>query len=123
MRPPSGGMIPEIWLISVVLPAPFGPMMACISPGMTSSVTSSVTARMPKFLRSASSRSRGSDGAGSGMGKPPPQEGAEPDQSAAGEQNDQHENGSENHLPILGDTREPFLGDQIGGAAEKGTLE
>ena len=39
MRPQSGASKPEIWLISVVLPAPFGPMMACNSPGATSSVT------------------------------------------------------------------------------------
>ena len=36
MRPASGASRPEIWWISVVLPAPFGPMIACSSPGATS---------------------------------------------------------------------------------------
>ena len=34
MRPASGASMPEIWLISVVLPAPFGPITACSSPGI-----------------------------------------------------------------------------------------
>ena len=48
--------VPLIWWISVVLPAPFGPMTAWISPGATSSETSSVTASPPKRLRRPTSR-------------------------------------------------------------------
>ena len=116
MRPSSGGMMPDIWLISVVLPAPFGPMMACISPGMTSSVTSSVTTRLPKFLRRPSRRSSGIRSSSSANRRHSRR--AEPDQSAAREQNDQDQNRPEDHLPVLGDARQPFLGQQIGGAAE-----
>src|SRR3954471_14474255 len=37
--------------MSVVLPAPLGPIMACSSPAPTLSETSSVTRMPPKFLR------------------------------------------------------------------------
>jgi hypothetical protein len=36
MAPSSLAAIPESWWMSVVLPAPLGPMMACSSPGSTS---------------------------------------------------------------------------------------
>src|SRR2546429_5582902 len=42
ISPRSEGKVPEIWLMSVVLPAPLGPISAWISPLSTSSVTSSV---------------------------------------------------------------------------------
>ncbi len=45
--PESAGDRPEIWWISVVLPAPFGPMMACSSFTGTLSDTSSVTTSAP----------------------------------------------------------------------------
>src|SRR5882672_8928868 len=48
VRPVSVGSTPEIWPISVVFPAPFGPIKACTSPGFTSSVTSSVATTPPK---------------------------------------------------------------------------
>src|SRR3954469_24838889 len=57
MRPLSVASTPEIWPISVVLPAPFGPISACTSPRVTSSVRSSVATTPPKrfeTLRSSS---------------------------------------------------------------------
>src|SRR5438067_1164727 len=48
MRPVSVASTPEIWPMSVVLPAPFGPISACTSPRTTSSVTSSVATTPPK---------------------------------------------------------------------------
>src|SRR5437879_7406356 len=42
ISPRSEGKVPEIWLMSVVLPAPLGPISAWTSPLFTSSVTSSV---------------------------------------------------------------------------------
>src|SRR3982751_4340786 len=57
MRPMSVGSTPEIWAMSVVLPAPFGPMSACTSPRTTSSVTSSVATRPPKRLETPRSSS------------------------------------------------------------------
>src|SRR3982074_2549250 len=91
--PASGLSSPEIWLISVVLPAPFGPITACSSPGITSSVTPSVTRRPPKFLVSPSMRSTGSATAD------PPQPRRDPEQPAAREHRDQHEQRAEDHLP------------------------
>src|SRR5262245_3364821 len=123
MRPSSGGRSPDIWLISVVLPAPFGPMMACISPAMTSSVTSSVTARLPKFLRSPCSRNTGSEAARSSMTKPSPQPGAESDQAAAGEKDDQYQDRSENHFPVIGEDGQPLLGQKIGSAAAQADVK
>src|SRR5437879_3839100 len=104
--PASGLSSPEIWLISVVLPAPFGPMTACNSPGRTSSVTPSVTRNPPKFLVSPSMRSTGS------ATDHPPQPGDEADQAPRREHRNEHQQRSEDHLPVLGDAGEPFLGQQ-----------
>src|SRR5512138_3281695 len=57
MRPVSVGSTPEIWPISVVLPAPFGPISACTSPRTTSRVTSSVATTPPKRLETPRSSS------------------------------------------------------------------
>ena len=96
ISPASGASNPEIWLISVVLPAPFGPITACSSPGITSSVMLSVTRRPPKFLVSPSMRSTGSATAD------PPQPRRDAEQPAAREHRDQHEQRPEDHLPVLG---------------------
>src|SRR5262245_6646121 len=50
MRPVSGTISPASWPMSVVLPAPFGPMMACNSPGATSRPTLSDATTPPKRL-------------------------------------------------------------------------
>src|SRR5262245_60438282 len=124
MSPPSNRIVPasdasrpDIWLISVVLPAPFGPMTACSSPCMTSSVTSSVTTSAPNFFRSPSRRSIGSTTA-----EPPRHLGPQPDQPAAGEQDDDHQHRPEDHLPVLGEAGEPLLRQQIGRGAEDGAV-
>src|SRR4051794_25254432 len=57
MRPESAFRTPEISPISVVLPAPFGPMSAWISPAWTSRPTASVATTPPKRLLSLSRRS------------------------------------------------------------------
>src|SRR5580704_11591502 len=93
-------------------------MMASISPGMTSSVTSSVTTRLPKLLRRPCRRS-----SGSAMAEPPPERRAKADQSAAREQNQQHQERTEDHLPILGYPRQPLLGDHIDRAADDRAVE
>src|SRR5262249_39218165 len=46
--PRSVVTLPEIWPMSVVLPAPLGPMRACTSPCATSSATLSVATTPPK---------------------------------------------------------------------------
>src|SRR5271167_3227517 len=60
IAPECGGSCPVNWLISVVLPAPLGPMIACNSPRAMSSVTLAV-ATMPSNRRTRfSTRSKGS---------------------------------------------------------------
>src|SRR6266480_2755740 len=108
MLPESGAISPEIWLISVVFPAPFGPMTACSSRGMTSSVRSSVTRRAPNDLRSFSRRSTGS-----GTHDSPRQGAREAKEATAREQDDEHEHRAEDHLPVLGESGEPLLGQEI----------
>src|SRR3954451_19052423 len=117
MLPPSGASKPEIWLISVVLPAPFGPITACNSPGRTSSVTLSVTRSPPKFLVRPSISSTGSATAH------PPQLRHKSDQSAGREHRDQDQQRPEYDLPVLGDAGQPFLGEQKRGRAEDRTVE
>src|SRR5215475_3591879 len=112
IRPASGVSNPEIWLISVVLPAPFGPITACSSPGRTSSVTSSVTRRPPKLLARFSMRRTASATAYS------PQSRGEPDQPAAREHGDQDQKRSEDDLPVLGDAGKPFLAEDEGRSAD-----
>src|SRR3954463_13098405 len=60
MVPEFGASCPVNWLISVVLPAPLGPMMACSSPGTTSSDRLSVARMPPKRRTRFSTRSKGS---------------------------------------------------------------
>ena len=60
MCPASGASAPEIWWMSVVLPAPFGPMMACVSPASTSRLRRSVTLSAPNDLSMPSRRRTGS---------------------------------------------------------------
>src|SRR6266481_6304665 len=51
ISPASGASPPAIRLKSVVLPAPFGPMMPSASPGATDRSTSSAATTEPKVLR------------------------------------------------------------------------
>ena len=57
MRPESGLSCPVIRLISVVLPAPFGPISAWRAPRGSASETSRATCSEPKLFCSASVRS------------------------------------------------------------------
>src|SRR5690349_9872834 len=103
MLPPSGASVPAIWLISVVLPAPFGPMMAWSSPGITSSVTPSVTSNPPKRLLRFSSRRMGSVTAPSRNPR------GQTNQPAARKHHNKDQQRTEDHLPVLGEPGEPFL--------------
>src|SRR5437762_11783103 len=82
MMPLSGFSSPESALISVVLPAPFGPMTAWISPGATDRDTSPVATRPPKRLVSPLVSSTGS-------AMPPRSDREEPVQASLREQHDQ----------------------------------
>src|ERR1700733_8478160 len=108
MRPLCGARKPEIWLISVVLPAPLGPITACSSPGATSSVTPSVTASAPKFLRRSSMRKTASATAR------PPQPLGDTDEAAAREHRNDHQQRPDDDLPVLGEIGEPLLQQQKG---------
>src|SRR5690242_2503588 len=66
IEPAFGDKCPVSWLISVVLPAPLGPMIACSSPCATSSETLSVATMPPKRRTRSLTRS-----SGSATGKPP----------------------------------------------------
>src|SRR5260221_57952 len=79
MEPACGSNCPVSWLISVVLPAPFGPMIACNSPFATSSETLSVAVMPPNRRTSFSTRNKGS-----AMAQPPDK----PDNAATPEQPD-----------------------------------
>ena len=63
IRPPVAGSSPLITLNSVVLPAPFGPMSACRSPGCTRQVDlvdRLEAAEVPRDVSSLSARAHGS---------------------------------------------------------------
>src|SRR6202022_3917696 len=92
MDPECGSNWPVSWLISVVLPAPFGPMIACNSPLATSSETLSVATIPPNRRTSFSTRSKGSATA------QPPQQ---PDDAAAPEQHDQQQKRAHDERPIF----------------------
>src|SRR5690349_165805 len=97
IRPDCGAISPAIWLTSVVLPAPFGPMTACSSPSSTASAMSSQATTPPKRRVSPSMRSSVSVTRGA------PQQ---PVDATAGEQDDDQEQRTEQDLPVFGDTGE-----------------
>src|SRR5436190_16049328 len=93
-------------------------MTACSSFGLTSKVKSSVTTRAPKFFRNPSSRSIASV-----TSESPRQVGCKPDEAAAREQNDEHEQRTEDHLPVLGEARQPLLEHEIGDGSDDRAVE
>src|SRR5713101_4548241 len=111
MDPECGSNCPVSWLISVVLPAPFGPMIACNSPLATSSETLSVATIPPNRRTSFSTRSKGS-----AMAQPPQQ----PDNAAAPEQHDQQQQRAHDQRPVFSDLRQQFLQQQIDHGADDG---
>src|SRR5712691_563859 len=92
MRPPSGMSSPTSSPINVVLPAPFGPMIACSSPLDTASEIASEATTPPKRLVRPSICNRASATAR------PRQHPVDP---AAREQHDQQEQRPEHDLPIF----------------------
>src|SRR5574341_2311964 len=104
MRPASGRRLPASWLISVVFPAPFGPMTACVSPSRTSRSTPSVARSAPNAFdkpRISSSASVIVPGSGQQPGE------AAPEKQHRGE-----EEQPEEELPVLGPAREQVLEDE-----------
>src|SRR5580704_1942879 len=93
MLPEFGASCPVSWLISVVLPAPLGPMMACSSPRATSSDRLSVAVMPPNFLTRLSTRNKGS-----AITRPP----QHAHDAAAPEQHDQQQQRAHDHRPVFG---------------------
>src|SRR5262249_46031371 len=101
IAPSSWVNSPKSWVISVVLPAPLGPISAWISPSRTSRSTPSVATSPPKRLR----RLR-TDRSGSVMAR---SEAEAPEQSvepALREEHDQQQDRPEHDLPMLGPARQ-----------------
>src|SRR5262252_9680716 len=124
--PASGTSSPVSWPIKVVLPAPFGPMIACSSPRSTASEMRSEATTPPNRLVNPSISSSGSAMVGSGdesgaartvrNGRPLEQAG----DAAARKQHDQQQQGAENDLPVLGDAgQELFQHQQADGAEQR----
>src|SRR5216683_319456 len=107
-RPRSGRRLPASWLISVVLPAPFGPMMAWVSPSRTSRLTSSHASSAPKlFVRPLTSSSI--------LFIPAEEQSRE---AAPQEKHRQHQQRPEDQLPVLRPARESVLDQQERKGAE-----
>src|SRR3954454_20899579 len=100
MVPEFGMSCPVNWLISVVLPAPLGPIMACNSPLGTSSERLSVATMPPKRRTRFSTRSKGSATA-----HPPEQ----PHDAAARKQHDQKQHRAHDHRPVFRELRQQFF--------------
>src|SRR2546429_6208595 len=103
MVPEFGISCPVNWLISVVLPAPLGPMMACSSPGATSSDRLSVALMPPKLRTRFSTRSKGS-----GTTQPPQQT----HDATACEQHDQQQQRAHDQRPVFGKLRQQLFQQQ-----------
>src|ERR1700704_3455916 len=100
MLPEFGSNCPVSWLISVVLPAPLGPMIACSSPCATSSERLSVATMPPNRRTRFSTRSKGS-----ATRKPPEQS----ENAAAPEYHDQQQQRAHDHRPVFGDLRQELF--------------
>src|SRR5437016_14511708 len=99
-QPALGAISPVSWPISVVLPAPFGPMTACSSPGTISSMMLSEATTPPNVLVRPSTRSSGSAMAGAR------EQAVDP---AAGEQHDEQEQRTDDDRPVFGDPGQRLL--------------
>src|SRR5512138_618339 len=93
--PESGLRFPASWLMKVVLPAPFGPITACVSPSATSKSMPSLARRAPNCLVSPRTSSIGLvEHAG---------------EAALEEDDREHEQRAEHDLPVLGPALQHLL--------------
>src|SRR5882672_11685419 len=98
--PRSERSSPASWPMSVVFPAPFGPMIACVSPSRTSRSMPSLARSAPKlFLRPRTSRRLLILV-------------EQPRESSPEEQHRKHQQRPENNLPVLRPAREQVLEDE-----------
>src|ERR1700682_2429543 len=98
IRPASGRRLPASWAISVVWPAPFGPMTACVSPSRTSRSMPSLARSAPKLLDRPVTSSIGLvENSG---------------EAALQEDHREHEQRTEDDLPVLGPALQHLLDQQ-----------
>src|SRR6266403_1655068 len=114
MVPEFGASCPVNWLISVVLPAPLGPMIACSSPLMTLSDRLSVAVMPPTRRTRFSTRSKGS---AKELTKAQPPEQAH--DAAAREQHDQQQQRAHDHRPIFRELRQQLFQQKIHDRADQ----
>src|SRR6266853_1064564 len=107
-RPRSGRRLPASWPMSVVLPAPFGPMMAWVSPSRTSRLTSALASSAPKLLVRPRTSSRTLFILAEEQSR----------EAAPQEKHRQHQERPEDQLPVLRPTRESVLDEQERKGAE-----
>src|SRR5438270_13987868 len=97
IRPASGRSSPASWPMKVVLPAPLGPITACVSPSRTSKSMPSLARSAPKlFVRPRTSSTRTLEHAG---------------EAALEEDDGKHQQRPEDRLPVLGPAFQDLLGD------------
>src|SRR5918999_3338873 len=85
--PASGSRLPASWLMKVVLPAPFGPITACVSPSRTSKSMPSHARSAPKVLVKPRTSSIGFV--------------QDPCEAAPEEDHGKNQQWPEHHLPVL----------------------
>src|SRR5581483_366733 len=94
MRPAEGRISPESWATSVVFPAPFGPITACVSPAASSRSMASLAVTPPKRFVSPCTSS-------SGRGLALMLAGEERMDAALVQQDDEQHQGTEDRHPVL----------------------
>src|SRR5208282_2746293 len=114
IRPAVGTSSPASCITSVVLPAPFGPIIACNSPASRLSDRLSAATKAPKrCTRLRVSR------IGSAMGHVPPERPLEqPYDATFHEQHKEDKDGTENDLPVRRPGVENQLQDDVKGRAK-----
>src|SRR5512144_940568 len=108
MRPPDTARSPESRLISVVLPAPFGPSTACTLPRSSASTTSRTAASPPKRRDNASVRNTTSFIAGTADQRPA-EASRDAGEPAGQQQHEQDDRRAEKKLPAHRHRLEHFL--------------
>src|SRR5437773_5972484 len=107
-RPRSGSRLPASWLIRVVLPAPFGPMIAWVSPSRISRSTSSLARSAPKLFLKPRTSSRVLFILAEEQSR----------EAAPQEKHRQHQERPEDQLPVLSPARKSVLDQQERKGAE-----
>src|SRR5688500_10517937 len=115
--PASGRRWPVMRLKKVVLPAPFGPMMAAIWPCVTVRLTPPTAWKPSKALRISrtSSTTRPQD--------PAADDGGRPGQAAGEHEEQDHQDGAQHERPVLGVGGDLLVQQEQDERADRGTVE